>query len=386
MSWSLKLATVRGIPIRVHISFLLIVLWAGYQGLRTPLYAGGSPVWAMAFSVLQVLLLFACVVLHELGHSLVAQVFGIRVQDITLWPIGGVARMVRLPERPSQEFLMAVAGPAVNVLLALALALVLVVWEGPRQAFARTFSFLAPWLYVPATGRLDARALFSVLLLSNVLLALFNLLPAFPMDGGRMLRAFLAAFLSRRLATQIASYAGQAVAGLMMLAGLFGPNLFLILVGFLVFLGAGAERQQVVSAESLRGLQARQAMQPIGPRLHPLQTLGETAAQVAALPQSAYLVVDGGRLTGLLGRHELLGALRKAGPQARISQFVERDVLRVRPEEQLLSVQSRMLEHRTWVAVVVEDGCVSGLLTGSAMTRLMEVVDACPAALKSAGY
>src|SRR5450759_4829526 len=119
MSWSLKLATVRGIPIWVHISFLLIVLWAGYQGLRTSLYAGGGPGWAMAFSVLQVLLLFACVVLHELGHSLVAQVFGIRVQDITLWPIGGVARMARLPERPSQEFLMAVAGPAVNVLLAL---------------------------------------------------------------------------------------------------------------------------------------------------------------------------------------------------------------------------------------------------------------------------
>src|SRR5450759_465872 len=283
-----------------------------------------------------------------------------------------------IPDGGGRSRCQRVVGPA--------LALVLVVWEGPRQAFARTFSFLAPWLYVPTTGRLDARTLLSVLLLSNVLLALFNLLPAFPMDGGRMLRAFLAAFLSRRLATQIASYAGQVVAGPMMLAGLFGPNRFLILVGFLVCLGAGAERQQVVSAESLRGLQARQAMQPIGPRLHPLQTLGETAAQVAALPQSAYLVVDGGRLTGLLGRHELLGALRKAGPQARISQFVERDVLRVRPEEQLLSVQSRMLEHRTWVAVVVEDGCVSGLLTGSAMTRLMEVVDACPAALKSAGY
>ncbi len=385
MSWSLKVATVRGIPIRVHLSFVLIVLWAAYLGLRAPLYPAVSAGWAMAVSVLQVLLLFACVVLHELGHSLVAQLFGVRVQDITLWPIGGLARMARLPERPWQEFVMALAGPAVNLLLAAGMWLVLMVWEGPQQAFARTFGFLMPWLAAPLAGRLDARTLLSVLLFSNVLLAGFNLLPAFPLDGGRMLRAFLAAFLARRLATQIASYAGQVAAGLMILAGLSGPNPALILVGFLVFLAAGAERQQVVSVESLRGLQVRQAMQPIGPRLHPLQTLGETAAQVAPLPQSAYLVVDGGRLTGLLARRELVSALRKAGPQARIGQFVARDVLRVGPEEQLSSVQTRMLEHQSSVALVVDEGCVSGLLTGPAMRRLVEVVDACPALLKPVG-
>jgi Zn-dependent protease len=318
-----------------------------------------------------------CVVLHELGHSVVAQSFGVKVQDITLWPIGGVARMTRIPERPYQEFLIAAAGPATNFVLAFGLGVALMVWDGPRNLLYNLARYI-PGLAGPLAVDLGWHEIIYWLVASNVFLALFNLIPAFPMDGGRLLRSFLAVFLPFRSATRLASYLGQAVAGLMIAGGLFSSDFFLALVGFFIFLGAGFERQQVSTGDQLKGLRVRQAMQPIGPRLHPLQTLGDVARQAGGLPQAAYLVVDAGRLTGLLGRRDLLAALRSAGPTARIAQFVRREFLQVGPDDLLPAALERMVEHRSWVAVVVQDGCVAGLLSSSDMTRMGEVAEAWP--------
>lgn len=296
MSWSLKIITIRGIPIRVHLSFLLILLWSAYIGRSS-----GESGWlrGATFMVLFVLLLFLCVVLHELGHSLVAQLFGVKVYDITLWPIGGVARLAKLPERPYQEFLITAAGPAVNILLAIGLSMLALAWIGPA-ALIRLFT--SPWELESLASSMSGQALVLLLAANNAVLALFNLLPAFPMDGGRLLRSLLAAVLPFGKATRIASIAGQILATGMGLAALLTGSFSLGLVAVFVFVAAWQERQGAVTADAFRDLRVRQAMQPLGGRLHPLQTLGEVLKQMVAAPQSAYAVVDGGRLVGVTTR------------------------------------------------------------------------------------
>jgi Zn-dependent protease/CBS domain-containing protein len=373
MSWSVKLFTVRGIAVRVHASFLLVILWAIYIGLSD--YATGPSEWlrGAVFMVVFVLLLFVCVVLHELGHSLVAQLFGVRVQDITLWPIGGVARMAKMPEKPHQEFLISAAGPATNILLALILGAILAFWLGPAQI--RGF-LNAPWRLGLMIGRTDALSLLFLLTINNLILALFNLVPAFPLDGGRLLRSLLAAFMPFPIATRLASVVGQTVAAVIVVAAVLTANLLLILVGLLIFMGAGQERQIVQANVSLHGLKVRQAMQPIGPRLHPLTTLGEAARTVGMLPQSAFVVVDAGRFVGLVGRNDLLAGLRKGGPLARVTQCLHRNVTQARLDEDLLDVQTRLMDRHAWVAVVVEDGRIAGLVSSADMARVAEVREA----------
>ena len=375
MSWSLKLFTVRGIPIRVHISFLLIVGWAAYIGLSA---GGGSWLRGAAFMVTFVVLLFACVVLHELGHSLVAQLFGVRVQDITLWPIGGVARMVKMPERPYQEFLITAAGPATNVLLTVGLGALALVWIGPGQLLRLVTT---PWLLNRFLSQMDGQSLLLLLTANNAILALFNLIPAFPMDGGRLLRSVLAAFLPYPKATRTAALVGQLFATLIGTAALLAGNIMLALVGLFVFMAAWQERQQAITQGALAGLRVRQAMQPVGPRLHPLLTLSEAAAQAATSPQPAYLVVDGGRLVGLLTRGELINAMRRAGPTARVGSHLNRDVLQLRPDDALLAAQKQLQERGAIMGIVVENGQVTGTLSLLDLARLVDMLRAHPEAL-----
>lgn len=373
MSWSLKLITIRGIPIRVHASFLLIVLWAAYIGL-----ASSRTGWlrGAAFMVVFTLLLFLCVVLHELGHSLVAQLFGVKVHDITLWPIGGIARLAKMPERPYQEFLITAAGPAVNIVLTLGLAALALIWIGPA-ALVRIFA--APWELERIFASMSGQALVLWLVVNNASLALFNLVPAFPMDGGRLLRSLLAAILPFGKATRIASIVGQILAVIMGLVAVLGSNFFLGLVAIFVFLAAWQERQGAATVDTLRGLRVRQAMQPLGHRLHPQQTLGEALAQTAASPQSAYPVVDGNRLIGAITRSELLAAARRAGPSARLEAHVLQGYIIIAPETLLTEAQEQL--HTRPALVVVENDTAVGLLSTADLARLAEVLAAHPQAL-----
>ncbi len=367
MSWSLKLITVRGIPIRVHITFLLIVLWAAYIGLM-----GSNVGWLRGalFMVVFTLLLFLCVVLHELGHSLVAQLFGVKVHDITLWPIGGIARLSKMPERPYQEFLITAAGPAVNIFLALGLIILAVVWITPA-GIIRLIS--SPWELQTLFSSMSGQTLVLLLAANNALLAVFNLVPAFPMDGGRLLRSLLAVALPYRSATRVASFVGQALAVLMGLVALVTGSFFLGLVAIFVFAGAWQERQMAVATDALRGVLVRQVMQPLGHRLSPLQTLGEALSEVAVLPQAAYLVVDGGRLVGLVTRGELLSALRKAGDGARLHAHLPKRVVFLAPDMPLIRAQEQ-LQIRP-VGVVVEDGHAVGLLSTADLARIAEILE-----------
>src|SRR6266700_1505179 len=218
MGWSLPILRVAGIQLRIHVTFLLLIGWLAFG-----YYAEGGST-AAAARVLFILLLFACVVLHEFGHALAAKAFGINTPDITLLPIGGVARLERMPEEPKQELLIAVAGPAVNVVIALGL-------------FVAGGSFINPFVNPAAPERVG---LVSQLLIINVLLVAFNLLPAFPMDGGRVLRALLATRMSYARATQIAATVGQ---GFAFVFGFFGLlfNPFLIFIALFVYVGASQE-------------------------------------------------------------------------------------------------------------------------------------------------
>src|SRR6266704_3397071 len=217
MSWSLPIFRIAGIQLRIHITFLLLIAWLAFG-----YYAEGGSAVALG-RVLFVLLLFVCVVLHEFGHAIAAKNFGINTPDITLLPIGGVARLQRMPDEPRQELIIALAGPLVNVVIAFTLFAV-VGWRG-----------------LAAQAAMGGSDLLAQLLVINVVLVLFNLLPAFPMDGGRVLRALLATRLSYARATQIAASIGQGCAFVFGFLGLFGPNPFLLFIALFVYIGASQE-------------------------------------------------------------------------------------------------------------------------------------------------
>jgi Zn-dependent protease/CBS domain-containing protein len=243
-----------------------------------------------------IILLFVCVVLHEFGHALAARAYGIRTPDITLLPIGGIARLERMPEKPWQELVVALAGPAVNVVIAFGLFIVL----------GRFFE--AEDLGAIAEGRGN---LLTKLLAINVILVVFNLLPAFPMDGGRVLRALLATRLKHARATRIAAVVGQTVAVLFALLGLFGGNPFLIFIAAFVFFGARAEASFAVLKETAEDTHVAAIMRPMGPVLSPEMTVSE-AVQVAMGGHAGILPVTDAslRLMAIVSAVDLANALR----------------------------------------------------------------------------
>jgi stage IV sporulation protein FB len=218
MRWSWKVATIAGIPIRIHATFFLLLAWLAWAA------RGGGPREVLG-TVGFILAAFACIVLHEFGHALMGRRFGVVTKDITLLPIGGVARLDRMPRRPPEEVAIALAGPAVNVAIAAVLLL---------------FMHLSPGVYDFGDPLLYQRSFVAPLFLWNLLMAAFNLIPAFPMDGGRLLRALLAMRLDYVRATRIAAKVGQGIAVLFGILGVLW-NPMLILIALFVFLGAGQE-------------------------------------------------------------------------------------------------------------------------------------------------
>jgi Zn-dependent protease len=227
MRSSLKIATIFGIEVRIHFTFLLFLAWIGLTYYQIAGFSGALQ------GVLFILALFGCVLLHEFGHALAAREFGIKTPDITLLPIGGVARLSRIPDKPWQELVVAIAGPIVNVVIAAVLIFVIHGTTGILQV-----------------DRLENPRieLLGKLASINVMLVLFNLIPAFPMDGGRVLRSLLAMVTPYTLATQIAAWIGQGMAIVFAIFGFLRGNFFLIFIAFFVFAGA----QQEVAMSKVR--------------------------------------------------------------------------------------------------------------------------------------
>ena len=354
MGWSFPIGTVRGTVIRIHITFFLLLAWIG----TTHASRGGA---AEAFAgVAFISVVFACVVLHELGHAAAAARYGIATPDITLLPIGGMARLDHIPEEPWREIAIAVAGPAVNVVICLMLAAVLGGIPDPTAGLT---------VEDPRAGFLER--LFWV----NAFLVLFNLIPAFPMDGGRVLRAALALRMSHREATQIAARIGQGLAFALGMLGLFGAPL-LIFIALFVYLGAAGEAAEEDLRTATRGLAAEDAMETRFEALPPEADVGAAAEALLRTPQQDFPVVDGaGRLMGLLTRDAIILALRQAGPATPVADAMRGDIPRVglrTPLDQALQVLSR---EGGAPAVAVQDdaGRLAGLITPANIADLIAV-------------
>lgn len=294
MSWSYRIGSVFGSEVRIHATFFLLLLWIGISA-----YLSDGP-QAAAFNVVFVVSLFLCVVLHELGHALMARRFGIRTPDITLLPIGGVARLERMPEDPWQEIWVALAGPAVNVGIWALLILVL----GAEIGFAELES-------LDRAGSDFIAQLAAV----NLMLVVFNLIPAFPMDGGRVFRAVLSLWLGRQRATTVAAGTGQVVAVLFALLGLLSGNLILLLVAFFVFAAATAENADVQMRVIAEGIEARDAMITSYEALRPDDGLAAMSSGLLRTTQHEFPVLDeAGRCSGFVTRDAIFHASAAPGP------------------------------------------------------------------------
>ncbi len=300
MGWSFSIGRVAGTEIKVHITFLLLLAFLGYAGLQQGGLAGGAE------TVGFILALFACVVLHEFGHIRMAARFGVRTPDVILLPIGGVARLERLPDEPKQEFLIALAGPAVTLVIALGLRGFLMATGDPT----------------PLTAKLtDIGPFLPTLMLVNVRLLLFNLIPAFPMDGGRVLRALLASRLGLLRATRIAASIGQMLA---VVGGLWalveGPTL-LALIALFVFVGAASEVAAVETRAAGQGLTVERMMVTHFRSIPIHARLNDAVQMLLEGEQREFPVVDNnGRLEGLLTREHLIKGLSSRGPDSTVGE------------------------------------------------------------------
>lgn len=347
MGRSLSLGTIAGIRLQMHWTFLLLVGWVLLTNLL-----GGNTIFGSVLSVVFLLMLFGCVVLHELGHALAARMFGVPTEDITLLPIGGVARLQRIPKKPLQEIVIALAGPAVNVVIAAALYLLL----APAGGFSSVLS--APF----AGGMLQQ------LLAVNIVLVAFNLLPAFPMDGGRVLRALLALVFDYGKATRIAATLGQVCAAGFALLGLTNP--FLFLIAAFIFLGAAAEARQVSIQEQLGDHLVRDGMVRNFRVVPAYATLDSVADYVLDTHQQDFPVVDEGQLVGMLRRDDVLRALEEGQP-VEVAQIMDREIHPVDESEELTSILEQTGNQGTGVLPVTKAGALTGLLDPRQMLQVV---------------
>ncbi len=342
MKWSWRLGRFAGIDVYVHATFLMLLVWMAVS-YYLPRQSVADVVNGLAF----ILALFAIVLLHEFGHALTARRFGIRTRDVTLLPIGGVARLERMPEDPKQELLVALAGPAVNVVLAGILLLVLV----PTAALEAVHEL-----------RLVGGHFLSKLLWINVSLAAFNLVPAFPMDGGRVLRALLAMRMDYVRATQVAATVGQSLAFVFGLIGLF-YNPFLMFIALFVWMGAASEASMVQIKSALGGIPVSKAMITDFRSLRPTDSLEQAIEHVLAGFQQDFPVLEQGRLVGVLTRGDLLKNLAQKGRQAHVVEAMNERFETADPSEMLEIALARLQSCHCRTLPVLRNGDLVGVLT-----------------------
>jgi stage IV sporulation protein FB len=359
MSWSLNIGKVAGTVVRIHLTFLLFLAWifaANYA-------AGGlTTAWnSLAF----MLLLFACVLLHEFGHIFTARAFGVTTPYVTLLPIGGVAQLERIPEESGQEFLIAIAGPLVNV--AIAGLLILAGADLNLRATA------VENMHVSMLDRLAD---------VNIFLALFNLIPAFPMDGGRVLRALLATRLGYVHATEIAATIGQGVAFVLGFLGLFG-NPLLIFIAIFVYLAASSEAHLVAIRAMSRGVPVTAAMMTQFATLTPDEHIDAAVETLLRTSQGEFPVVDAAnRPVGVLGRNALIRALKERGPDARVADGMTGPLPTI-GHRSCLDEAFRVLQEKRVPAVGVVDmsGRLTGLVTSETVGEMLMLHRAMPRGL-----
>ncbi len=350
---SFKIFSVQGIDIKIHITFPLILVWAALQfGL---LGQEGFSFSGAAFGVVVTVLLFICVVIHELAHSLTSTWMGYPVEDIVLLPLGGVSQIEQMPEGPGQELLMAIAGPLSNLVIALLLGV---------------FSLFTPVSLFASLRRLatDPMSLgwqdtVPYLILTNVALAAFNLIPAFPMDGGRVLRSLLATVMPQMQATDVAVRIGQGFAWLLGLGGLVTGNLIWILIAVFVYSGAAQEGQMMRIRTILEDMKVRQAFSRNVQVISPDDSITDTADLTLESFQADFPVCDEGKIVGLLTHTDIIRALKTQDPETPVRELMSTDFPRLHPDDDLFEIHQQMQASNLDALPVIENGEFAGLLT-----------------------
>jgi Zn-dependent protease/predicted transcriptional regulator len=346
MKSSWQIAKVAGIDIYIHVTFPILLAWVALSE-----FLPRRSWWDAAEGLIFIGLLFVIVVLHELGHALMAKRHGIRTRDITLLPIGGVARLERIPEDPQQELQVALAGPVMNVAL----------------AFILYVTIFAGGLLSPVTGVVfnDANTFAKFLwnlLWVNVYLVLFNLLPAFPMDGGRVLRALLAMRMEYVRATQIAATLGQGMAWVFALLGLLS-NPLLIFIALLVWIGAASEASMVQMRSALAGIPVSHVMVRHFQKLAPEASLAQVVDHIRSGYQLDFPVVEDDRVVGMLTRSDLVAAFSQHGIEAEVSRVAQTSFETAEPGEMVEQVFGRMQNCECPSLPVLRDGRLVGIVT-----------------------
>jgi Zn-dependent protease/CBS domain-containing protein len=368
MKWSWTIGRVAGIKLRVHATFLILLAWLALVDYR----ASGTISGAL-IGVIFTLALFGSVVLHELGHAVAARRVGVPTRDITLLPIGGVARLEYIPDKPKQELGIALAGPAVTVVVALILGVSLRLFGLPVIVVQETVThgtiggFVAELLWV------------------NVALLVFNMLPAFPMDGGRVLRALLALRMDYGRATEIAARVGRGFALVFGVVGLL-YNPFLVLIALFVWVSAAAESADLHQRSALSGVAVNRLMIRDVRTLTAKDTLNDALRYVLGGFQQDFPVVDGGKVVGVLTRAALLGGLAKAGADAPVVAAMETSFQTASPEEPVNQALARLRESRCRALPVVSDDKLCGLLTADNVAEFVLIETALHASARDAGH
>jgi Zn-dependent protease len=358
---SLTLGRIRGIDVKVHPTFGLVALWIVYNwGI-----VQGGGIASLAYGTVLLACVFGFVLLHEFGHSFMAQHYGIRVHDITLVPFGGIARLEQLPSRPRYEALIAIAGPAINVAIAFAM-LPLIVLLGLVRGFDSAGDYLAD------LDRIAPGGLLVYLFLTNIMIVLFNLLPAFPMDGGRLVRAGLSVLIGREQATRIAVGLGAVSAVAIAGVGLWWHDFALPLIAVFIVVAAYGESRIVRLEESMRRLRVGQfavwdrggvaAGDPLG------FALGGGPRDVA--------VTEHGRVVGMVWRNDLIQLLGGGLGNRTVADVMDSDVVTADVDDTVYDVQQLMQQTHRWAVPVTEDGQYRGIFTADRFIHVYRYLNA----------
>jgi len=351
MKYSLYLGKISGIKISVHWTFLILIFWIVFTNMRS-----GRGVNEIIWSVVFVLAIFVCVILHELGHALTAQRFNIKTRGISILPIGGVAQLESIPEKPKEELLVALAGPAVNVLIAGILY--------PFVTFAQDIGALN------TLSSIGPKNFFVALMSINLWLALFNLIPAFPMDGGRVLRAVLGFRLGHARATAIAASIGQVLAMAFVFFGFF-YNPFLIFIGFFIFLGAQSEAVYARSKFLLKGFTVNDVLMHEIPVIESRSNIKDAAARLLDSQNRYFVVNDNGKTVGTISRDQIIQALGERGENVSVNDVKDDALAVLSPDMPLEEAWQLLQQDRKPLMLVMSDGKLVGVVDQENMSEFI---------------
>ena len=358
MKWSLNIGRVSGIKIFVHWTFLLLIGWVIFRSMAMGLTISET-MWFIFF----VLVVFLCVVLHELGHALTAKRYSIITKDIILLPIGGLARLEKMPEEPGQELAIAIAGPLVNVAIAILIYGIISITGMPLITEPQEFVAIGShnFLYM--------------LLFVNITLAVFNMIPAFPMDGGRVLRALLSYKFPRHIATRFAATLGKILSAGFIVLGLF-YNPFLIIIGLFIYLGAQAEADFTQARSLLAGYKVRDLVMHHYNNLSPEAPLSKAVELLLDGQGKDFLITDHGTVVGTLSRNEMIQALSEKEQSITIKEIMNQNIKYLRADSSLDEMYQQVQQNNVSLMPVMENGDLVGVIDTENILEFIMVKEA----------